>query len=250
MFTNPGDIGLLAEKLQHENSKPFDLQWLPGLDPVLVGEDGINTTNRVLYFHGYGDSQDGMRAVAESLRLPQTASYILKGTETLPLGLEGRGWYPFSKILIDLYSDAVKRESEGRQSITTLIVNMIKNNDRLNCGTTYLTGHGQGAELCLWIASKIRVAGVVLLSLPVGSVIPTTAIGSPVCYHSSDPPPPSLKSLCTSLTITNTVKSLLPVAEWYSKRIALRLLSLDNDPSIIKVQPGTVEQLSKNDNNQ
>eukprot|EP01060_Flectonema_neradi_P019255 TRINITY_DN26300_c0_g1_i1.p1 TRINITY_DN26300_c0_g1~~TRINITY_DN26300_c0_g1_i1.p1 ORF type:complete len:242 (+),score=39.76 TRINITY_DN26300_c0_g1_i1:74-799(+) len=241
MFTTPGDIGELAEKLQQESTDVA--KCFSGLEPVVVGDEGVGVSNRVLYFHGYGDTQQGMAAAARSLRLPQTVSYAFRGLEPLPLGLEGRGWYPCSKILAGLYPDAVNRERLGRQAAVATIVKLMQTCTSLS-SETYLSGHGQGAELCLWIASEIKVRGIVLLSLPTDATLPTKVIKCPVCLHSSDPPPPSLKNICSALTITKGTQSLLPVAEWYSKHIALRLLSLDNDPSVIKVQPDTVHQMS------
>eukprot|EP00755_Sulcionema_specki_P038981 Sspe_Gene.23997::Locus_9416_Transcript_1_1_Confidence_1.000_Length_947::g.23997::m.23997 len=260
-FSTPADIGRWAERLACRGSARarVDLLATKGVSAESSRDDV--PTNIVVYLHGFGDSPRPFREMAARINLPQTSSAFPTGQYTLPLELEGTGWYPFAALLADLYPSteaARKAEREGRERAVGEVLEVLKAIGEVGWGsaTTFLVGHGQGAELATWVAagSPKGMGGVLLIDLPPDASLPDSAppvsclsVGTPqsmrkrllslygkaaaLASSGSAPPKPGVEF---------AAKEELTMVKWFSKVLPLQALGLANDPSIVQVSQGVV----------
>eukprot|EP01064_Diplonema_japonicum_P009999 TRINITY_DN17380_c0_g1_i1.p1 TRINITY_DN17380_c0_g1~~TRINITY_DN17380_c0_g1_i1.p1 ORF type:complete len:251 (+),score=37.18 TRINITY_DN17380_c0_g1_i1:23-754(+) len=236
-FKTPGDISALAEAVSKSTAAEKKLC------PIgIEGEEAGG--NKVIYLHGYGDVQAGMLGLAKSLRLPQVTTMVLQGLGHMPLGMDGRQWYPDSEVESALYGsqEAKKQEKEGRNHARKILLDFL-HPALYPPATTFLVGHGQGAELALWLAESRLFAGILLLDVPSYTALPRLllpprdlplhfrdGVGNKLVAN-------KLFSRCCVST-SDSSESLLSVAKWFAGILPLAMKTLENDPDVIKLDNG------------
>ena len=261
-FLHPGDIGAFAETLAPARRSA------PGAPPSLSASaraaaarkqgihlvpsaDGVHT-NCLFFLHGYGDGRAGMAKLCADLRLPQTDCFLLEGTEELPLGLGGRGWFHPA----DLYGGGralEAAEASGRAKAAEAVAHAITG---LGCpaGMTFVVGHGQGAEVAWEMLARFPAAargGAALVDVPASAVpvgaggAATLSAGTPVFYRPSAEArqqrqtPPRCAMLDRCAEGAPLVRTLV---EWFARHLPQQYVGLEKSEEVVKISNGVVEE--------